>query len=94
MPMALHPGGDPALQRLPGEEWQQQVQRDQASAVQRRPSMSLEQQAHNSGVSTMPMMLESEALQSAAGTLPPAIEVNITEACTAEGKVQRKTKPI
>jgi hypothetical protein len=42
----------------------------------------------------MPMMLESEALQSAAGTLPPVIELNITEACTAEGKVQRKTKPI
>jgi hypothetical protein len=42
----------------------------------------------------MPRTLEFEALRSAAGTLPPAIEVNTTEACTADGNVQRKTRPI
>ena len=41
----------------------------------------------------MPMTLEIEALHSAAGTLPPAIEVNTTDACTDDGKVQRKTRP-
>jgi hypothetical protein len=47
----------------------------------------------SSGVSTMPSRLESEALHSAAGTLPPAIEVNTTEACTADGSVHRNSTP-
>ena len=42
----------------------------------------------------MPMMLESEALHSAAATLPPAIEVKTTDACTADGKVQRNIRPM
>src|SRR5215470_5103121 len=41
----------------------------------------------------MPRMLDSEAAHRAAATLPPAIEVKTTEACTVDGKVQRKTKP-
>ena len=41
----------------------------------------------------MPMMLDNEALHSAAATLPPATEVKITEACTVEGRVQRNSRP-
>jgi hypothetical protein len=41
----------------------------------------------------MPVMLERDALHSAAATLPPAIDVNTTDACTAEGNEQRKSKP-
>ncbi len=39
------------------------------------------------GVSTMPIRLDSEALTTAAGTLPPAIEVNAIDDCTVEGSV-------
>ena len=56
--------------------------------------MRLQQQPTSSGVSTMPMMLDSEALHSAAGTLPPAIEVNTTDACTVDGSVQRNSSPM
>ena len=42
----------------------------------------------------MPRMLDREALHSAAATLPPAIEVKITDACTVDGKVQRKIRPM
>jgi hypothetical protein len=41
----------------------------------------------------MPMMLDAEALHSAAATFPPAIDVKATDACTVEGKVQRKRSP-
>ena len=47
----------------------------------------------SNGVTNMPIMLEAEALQSAAGTLPPAIDVNATDACTVDGKVQRNRRP-
>ena len=38
-------------------------------------------------------MLEAEALQSAAATLPPAIEVNVTDACTVDGTLGGDTSP-
>ena len=41
----------------------------------------------------MPMMLDAEALHSAAATLPPAIEVKATDACTVEGNVHRNSRP-
>ena len=41
----------------------------------------------------MPIRLEADALHRAAATLPPAIEVNATEACTVEGKVHRNISP-
>ena len=42
----------------------------------------------------MPTMLESEALHSAAERCHPAIEVKTTDACTVDGKVQRKISPM
>src|SRR5271167_49885 len=41
----------------------------------------------------MPTRLDAEALHKAAATLPPAIEVNATEACTVEGRVHRNIRP-
>src|SRR5580704_2569193 len=38
-----------------------------------------------SGVTKMPMILEAEALQIAAGTLPLAIDVKAIEDCTVDG---------
>jgi hypothetical protein len=38
-------------------------------------------------------MLEAEAAQTAAGTLPPAIDVKVTDDWIVEGRMHRKTKP-
>src|SRR5246127_5890082 len=46
-----------------------------------------------SGVTKMPMMLEAEALQIAAGTLPLAMAVKAIEDWTVEGRVQRNMMP-
>jgi hypothetical protein len=45
------------------------------------------------GVSTIPIRLENEALQTAAATLPLAIEVNAIDDCTVEGKQHRNIRP-
>ena len=45
------------------------------------------------GVRNMPKMLEAEAEQMAAGTLPPAIEVNAIEDWTVDGRTQRNRMP-
>ena len=41
----------------------------------------------------MPRRFDSEALQSAAGTLPRAIEVKAMEDCTVEGSTQTNSSP-
>ena len=41
----------------------------------------------------MPTRLDAEALHKAAATLPPAMEVNATEACTVDGSVHRNIRP-
>jgi hypothetical protein len=41
----------------------------------------------------MPMMLEAEALQTAAGTLPFAMAVKAIEDWTVDGRVQRNRMP-
>src|SRR5271155_5656229 len=53
----------------------------------------MQDQAGSTGVATMPIRLDAEAPHRAAATLPPAIEVKATEACTVEGKVQRNIRP-
>ena len=45
------------------------------------------------GVTKMPMMLEAEALQTAAGTLPFAMAVKAIEDLTVDGRVQRNKMP-
>ncbi len=42
----------------------------------------------------MPSRLEAEALHTAAGTFPRAIEVKAIEDCTVEGRKQRKSIPL
>ena len=46
-----------------------------------------------SGVSATPTRFETDALQSAAGTLPRAIEVKAIEDWTVEGNRHRKRSP-
>ena len=43
---------------------------------------------------TIPRRLEAEALHTAAGTLPRAIEVKAMEDCTVDGRKQRKAMPL
>ena len=45
------------------------------------------------GVTKMPMMLEAEALQTAAGTFPFAMAVKAIEDWTVDGRVQRNRMP-
>ena len=45
------------------------------------------------GVKKIPMMLETEALQIAAGTLPFAMAVKAIEDWTVDGSVQRNRMP-
>jgi hypothetical protein len=45
------------------------------------------------GVTKMPMMLEAEALQTAAGTFPFAMAVKAIENWTVDGRVQRNRMP-
>src|SRR3546814_5466742 len=40
----------------------------------------------STGVSTTPTMLDADAAQSAAGTVPQAIDVNAIDDCTVEGR--------
>src|ERR1700677_3859357 len=47
----------------------------------------------SAGVSTIPNMLDTEALHRAAGTLPRAIEVKAIEDCTVEGSTQTNINP-
>ena len=47
----------------------------------------------SSGVTTMPNRFETEALHSAAATLPRAIEVKAIEDCTVEGSTQTNIRP-
>ncbi len=42
----------------------------------------------------MPSRLEADALQTAAGTLPLAMDVNAIDDCTVEGSVHRKRMPM
>ena len=42
----------------------------------------------------MPSRLEADALQTAAGTLPRAIDVNAIDDCTVDGSVHRKSMPV
>jgi len=49
--------------------------------------------ATRTGVSTMPRMLEKDALQMAAATFPRAIEVKAIEDCTVEGRQHRNIRP-
>src|SRR3979411_1321930 len=45
------------------------------------------------GVTKMPMMLEAEALQTAAGALPLAMVLRAIEDWTVDGRVQRNRMP-
>jgi hypothetical protein len=47
----------------------------------------------NTGVNTIPMRLENDALQIAAATLPFAMEVNAIEDCTVEGRQHKNITP-
>jgi hypothetical protein len=47
----------------------------------------------SAGVMKIPSRLEAEALHTAAGTLPLAIEVNAMDDWTVDGSVQRKRTP-
>src|SRR4029079_8012882 len=49
--------------------------------------------ATSSGVSTMPIRLENDALHTAARTLPRAIDVNAIDDCTVAGNVHRNSMP-
>ena len=49
--------------------------------------------ATSAGVSNIPRILEVEAAQIAAGTLPPAIEVKAIDDWTVDGSTQRKSSP-
>src|SRR5690606_38926492 len=48
----------------------------------------------SSGVRKMPSRLEAEALHTAAGTLPRAIEVNAIADCTVAGRQHRNSTPV
>ncbi|MCW0417071.1 hypothetical protein NB689_002825 [Xanthomonas sacchari] len=48
----------------------------------------------SSGVRNTPSRLDSEALHTAAGTLPPAIEVKAIDDCTVDGSVHRNSTPM
>ena len=83
----LHPRLEPALQR-PGRRGTAAAAAGR-SRRRRSPRLSpwaCSRSPTSRGVSAMPMMLDSEALHSAAATLPPATEVKITEACTVDGR--------
>ena len=47
----------------------------------------------NSGVSTMPIRLENDALHIAAATLPFAMEVNAIDDCTVDGRQHKNITP-
>ena len=47
----------------------------------------------NTGVSTMPIRLENDALQIAAATLPLAMEVNAIDDCTVDGRQHKNITP-
>src|SRR6202012_1519365 len=47
----------------------------------------------SAGVSTTPIRLETDALHSAEGTSPLAMEVKAIEDCTVEGRSDRKIRP-
>jgi hypothetical protein len=66
-----------------------------SSAFQEKPPWPPTENSRptSSGVRNMPKMLEAEAEQIAAGTLPPAIEVKAIDDCTVDGRTQRKRMP-
>ena len=47
----------------------------------------------SSGVRKMPSKFEAEALHTAAGTLPRAIEVKAIDDCTVDGSTHRNSMP-
>src|SRR4029078_6824307 len=47
----------------------------------------------NTGVSTIPIRLENDAMHLAAATLPFAMEVNAIEDCTVEGRQHKNNTP-
>jgi hypothetical protein len=47
----------------------------------------------NSGVSTMPIRLENDALHIAAATLPLAMEVKAIDDCTVDGRQHKNITP-
>ncbi|CAJ3473162.1 Uncharacterised protein [Burkholderia pseudomallei] len=47
----------------------------------------------SAGVTKMPSRLDADAEQTAAGTLPLAIDVNAIDDCTVDGSVQRNSTP-
>src|SRR3546814_16016780 len=48
----------------------------------------------STGVSTTPTRLDADAAQSAAGTLPQAIDVNAIDDCTVEGRTHTSMSPL
>src|SRR5690606_25943128 len=48
---------------------------------------------NKNGVNTMPIMLEAEALQTAAETLPLAMDVNAMADCTVPGSTHKYSTP-
>ena len=60
----------------------------------RAPPLVFISSTTSSGVSAIPTMLDSDALTSAAETLPRAIEVNAIEDCTVEGTRHKNSNPL
>ena len=74
----------------------QQLQQDLLQRIEREAAWPpvANSRPTSSGVRNMPKMLEADAAQMAAGTLPPAIEVKAIDDCTVEGRTQRKRMPV
>ncbi len=65
-----------------------------SSALRLKPApCEVSSSATRAGVTTMPKRLDTEALHSAAGTLPRAIEVKAIDDCTVDGSRQTKSRP-
>src|SRR5690606_6685959 len=64
-----------------------------ASMVLAPPASASNINFSNNGVSTIPIKLDAEALQTAAGTLPLAIEVHAIADCTVPGNTHRYSMP-
>jgi hypothetical protein len=74
---------------LSGHDRQPQFKPIERSPAVENPPCTRSNSPARSGVATIPISVDAEALHSAAATLSRAIQVNATEACTVEGSVHK-----
>jgi len=82
---------------LPQDERQQHLRRNALDRLRAEAAMARHQQQacqhRRTGVSTRPNTLDTDALHSAAATLPRAIEVMAMADCTVEGSKPMNSRP-